>query len=141
VTDSTSQVLASIDETLDGYVTWDGRSADAMRWTAGGRSPRMRVTVQQPDPEALARSVRLIGDAMRLQAESLKSAFTSIAKMFKGVVNANHPSLAPAIYGDDYRRHRRACRRCNPAGNPKPLRVNGADYQRRTRSRRHRNRR
>jgi hypothetical protein len=141
MTNSTDSVLVSIDETLDDYITWNGRSADAMRWTAGTRTPRMRVTVQQPDPEALARSVRVIGDAMRLQAESLKSAFTSIAKMLKEVANANHPSLAPAIYGDDYRRHRRACRRCNPAGNPKPMRVNGAEYQRRTRSRRRGNRR
>jgi hypothetical protein len=48
VTDSTSQVLASIDETLDGYVTWDGRSADAMRWTAGGEDVQGSRQRQSP---------------------------------------------------------------------------------------------
>ena len=51
-----------------------------------------------------------------------------------------HERLAPMMY-EDYRRHRIRCALCNPAGNPKPLAVNGAEYRRRTRTRRRRNRR
>lgn len=55
-------------------------------------------------------------------------------------VQLPHDDLARLMY-EDYRAHRIRCRLCNPAGNPKPLRVNGAEYQRRTRARRRRNRR
>jgi membrane protein len=33
-----------------------------------------------------------------------------------------------------YRRHRQSCALCNPAAHPKPLRVDGHDYHRRTRA-------
>ena len=46
-----------------------------------------------------------------------------------------HVMTAPATYGDAYGKHRRCCRSCNPAGNPKPLKVNGADYARRRKNR------
>jgi hypothetical protein len=80
-------------------------------------------------------------DAATRAFASIAGAMRQVSGAFKRVIDANHPAVAPAIYGDDYRRHRRTCRRCNPAGNPKPMPVNGAEYQRRTRSRRHRNRR
>lgn len=86
------------------------------------------------DPEALARALRPVGVMVQRHAEALKQAMTVIGKHM-------HGQLAPMSYGDDYRQHRRACRLCNPAGNPKPLTVNGAEYRRRTRARRRRNRR
>lgn len=33
------------------------------------------------------------------------------------------------------RKHRRRCRKCHPAGNPRPLPVNGREYARRRRAR------
>lgn len=51
-----------------------------------------------------------------------------------------HVTYGPVIYGDGHRRHRRTCCMCNPAGNPKPLKVNGADYARRRKNRRRRGR-
>jgi len=55
-------------------------------------------------------------------------------------VRSAHVSLAPLMYGDDYSRHRRSCRVCNPAGNPKPLKVDGREYARRRKNRRRRGR-
>lgn len=75
------------------------------------------------------------------QFTQVQRAFTEIGKALRRTVDANHPTFAPLQYGDDYRRHYRSCRLCNPAGNPKPLPVNGAEYRRRARSRRRRNRR
>jgi hypothetical protein len=164
-------VLTSIDEALDDYITWDGDSDDALSWEANPAEPfdedawlqdgvidegeidadiqvvricadlGRRSVAWSADPEAMARSVSVISDAMRLQVESLKSAFMSIGKMVIKTIEANHPSFARMTMGDDYRRHRRACRLCNPSGNPKPLKVNGAEYRRRTRSRRRKNQR
>jgi hypothetical protein len=147
VTDSTDRVLASIDETIDGYVSEDWAvSGDAMRWQAEKpdniRTVRYNVHVTSSmDAEAIARAFRPIGVMVQRQVESLREAFASLGKMINRSVEHVHTAIAPMHYGDDYRRHRRACRLCNPAGNPPPLLINGAEYRRRTRARRRRNRR
>lgn len=239
----TDKVLASIDETLDGYVTWQG-SDDAMEWTAerpsddeveeilmaelspsplaatlemwmtssGGAQFRLeafqrvfldswerawcsniplyqlpvrRVYVEasppEPDPEprwddslhaSLRRTVddppggstertvqpyRFGGlvpsleDATRSAHELIRAmagtpeqagrAFGAVGKAFSVQADRIHVRIAPRLYAEEYRWHRRACRLCNPAGNPRPLRVNGAEYTRRTRAEKRRNRR
>jgi hypothetical protein len=201
MTDSTDRVLASIDEALDGYVSWDpDTSPDAMRWrpdkpaearmgraTGTAATPRSgaRPTCSPPraywapagthpgGPEAwtdlgyvadgsfvygeprladhveAARrfndqftvTVRANLDAVVAAFASLAGAMKQVGAAFGEVAKRNHPAVARLQYGDDYRRHRRACRLCNPAGNPKPLSVNGAEYWRRTQARRRKNRR
>jgi len=147
VTDSTDKVLVSIDEAIDGYVSEDESvSYDAMRWQPeepdNVRAVRHDVRVTNTmDPEAIARALRPIGVMVQQQAEALQKTFGTLAKMINRSVGHVHTSIAPMHYGDDYRRHRRGCRLCNPPGNPKPLAVNGAEYRRRTRARRRKNRR
>jgi hypothetical protein len=184
MTDPADQVLASIDETLDGYIAWDPHtSPDAMRWRPDGPAkPRgyspgraylapAGALADGPDAwtelghvadggfvheerdqadhaEAVRRfndqltvTVRVNFDAMRAAFASLAGAVKRAGVVFGEVARRNHPTVARLQYGEDYRRHRRACRICNPAGNPKPLKVNGAEYRRRTRARRRRNRR
>jgi hypothetical protein len=203
VTDSTDRVLASIDEAIDGYVSWDpDTSPDAMRWrpdkpaearmgraTGTAATPRPRPDARPPcsppraywapagalpgGPEAWTdlgyvadggfvygeprladhvEAARRLNDQLtvtvRADVDAVMAAFASIGRAIKQmgaafgeVAKRNHPAVARLQYGDDYRRHRRTCRLCNPAGNPKPLAVNGAEYRRRTRARTRRNRR
>lgn len=184
MSDSTDRVLASIDEAIDDYVTWDGDGDDALSWVASPAEPfdeaawlqdgyvdgepedaetpgDMQVVricadmtrgsvewsnrwpsnwVSGPDPEAPARALRALNDALQPQFEAMKSAVISVGKALQQVVVANHPSFARMTMSDDYQKHRARCRLCNPAGNPTPLKVNGAEYRRRTRARRRRNR-
>lgn len=79
---------------------------------------------------------RFADDAIR-QHEALGRVFQAFARGLLKATKRMHATTAPTVYGDGYLRHRRRCRSCNPAGNPKPLKVNGADYTRR-RNRRHR---
>ena len=172
MTDDTDRVLASIDDAIDGYVTWDGDSDDALNWEANPAEPfdeaawlqdgyvddegvdgdAQVVTIcaeisgfsdewpnnwtTSPDPEAVGRAFAAINRALQPQFEAMKSAVVSIGKAFKLIVDANHPQFALMTYGDDYRWHYRSCRLCNPAGNPKPLKVDGAEYRRRRNRRR-----
>jgi hypothetical protein len=165
----TDRVLASIDEAIDGYVRDDWAvSGDAMRWqpdapetqqhsggdgewnTLGVLADRgfvRRVSNLSNHMEVARRFDAQITGSVRVNMAAVTQAFAALAHAMKPVVAAfaevakkNHPQVARLQYGDDYRRHRRACRLCNPAGNPKPLKVNGADYRRRTRARRRKNR-
>lgn len=190
MTGDTERVLADIDDAIDGYVTWNGYSADAMCWRAddpstpedggwvdfgyvtdgshfgsGGHdiagsawcsevphiwrnrwpdawSAEMpRFTYRHEfDPERARQALGAINQTIVPQLEQLKQAFAALGRFTRRAVDANHPSFARMTMGDDYRRHRRRCRLCNPAGNPKPLAMNGADYARRRRSRSRRNR-
>lgn len=79
-------------------------------------------------------------DHVRRQGEALMRAFGAFATGFAKSIRRSHAKLAPLTYGDDYRRHRRTCRDCNPAGNPNPLKVDGRDYARRRKNRRRRGR-
>jgi hypothetical protein len=92
------------------------------------------------DPDAIRRAFEPMGALLQRQVTVLKQAMASISKALSHSMGERaHLRLAPMSYGDEFRRHRRSCGICNPAGNPKPLSVNGADYRRRTRSRRRRN--
>lgn len=59
------------------------------------------------------------------------------AAMRRAAVMA-HKLGAAWLYHGVERKHRRRCAICNPAGFPAPLKVNGADYQRRRNNRRKR---
>jgi hypothetical protein len=78
-------------------------------------------------------------EQMRPRIAEVGRAFGAVGKSFKVLAERSHVQIAPRLYGDDYRRHHRICRLCNPAGNPKPLAVNGGEYRRRTRARRRKN--
>jgi hypothetical protein len=67
--------------------------------------------------------------------------FRLLASAMKGAADRTHPAIAPRIYGNQYRKHRRTCRLCNPNAGPPPLRINGAEYARRRKARTRRNRR
>lgn len=47
-----------------------------------------------------------------------------------------HRIAAQSLSQADYKRHRRRCAVCNPAGFPPPLCVNGHEYHRRQKARR-----
>lgn len=129
------------------------------RWTELGHTadggfvyarpvPRFNFGGLVPDPETATRIAHELVRAMTGSVEQMRPAvaemglaFGTVGKSFKSLAERSHVQIAPRLYGDDYRRHRRPCRLCNPAGNPKPLTVNGAEYRRRTRARRRRNRR
>lgn len=90
-------------------------------------------------PEQIAALGRVTVHVKR-QHDAVRRALVGMAKEFAKVVARAHAATAPIAYGDDYRKHRRSCRACNPAGNPRSLKVNGADYTRRRKNRRHRGR-
>jgi hypothetical protein len=121
--------LAAIDEAVDTWVTRDWAvSKDAMR------------CAPQP-PGAHVHLAQLMGpfvEHFRNQLAQVTCAIGTIADHAVENARIHHARLAPLIYGDTYRRHRRNCCVCNPAGNPRPLKVNGADYARRRKARRHR---
>jgi hypothetical protein len=113
-------------------------------------TPRFNFGGLVPDPEAARRTSDELGRALaeglewtptRTQIAEIVRALPPVGEILKAYGDRDHPRLAVVLYGDDYRRHRRTCRLCNPAGNPKPLPINGVEYRRRTRARRRRNRR
>lgn len=172
MTGDTDRVLADIDDVIDDYVTWDGISADAMRWTSdsaredtGGHEvlrasywsemttwhnqwpttwceePRSFAYVPTFDIEGTRRAFATMQQALVPHFAQVQEAYAAFGKVVRAAADANHPAFARLTMGDDYRRHHRSCPLCNPAGNPKPLAANGAEYRRRTRSRSRRNRR
>lgn len=121
------------------------RDLSDSRWTEVGDalgevvvdlSPRRPSTLTLT-PEQV-QVFRHFADHMRRQHNAMRRAIQEMAKGVLKVATRAHAVTAPTTYGDDYRRHRRNCRACNPAGNPKPLKVNGADYARRRKNRRRR---
>lgn len=95
-------------------------------------------------PNAWAQERERIGFVPRFDPESARRMLEPLGAMIRHLnrtVAQTHVHLVPLTYAERYRRHRARCRLCNPAGNPKPLRVNGAEYRRRRRSKRRRNRR
>lgn len=75
--------------------------------------------------------IRMLERAQRGLAAAARVLFPEPADFFRRLHQAEH--------GDRYAQHRRRCRICNPAGNPRPLPINGHEYTRRRRARaRHR---
>lgn len=130
-------ILDSIDGALRDY----GTSCDAMRWMPENKrlaaphreSPAPasgRVSLEPPavlilsvDTEEFARSLNDLAEAM---ARVLNPVVEDTAKLFHALSHALFPS-----------QHRR-CWTCHPSRKPKPLAVNGHEYQRRLRARRRR---
>ena len=145
------EALSAIDAALEGWTERDWSvGADAMRWTPTpnpspqSERPSIRhradagtVTLTvTPDAQALVAVVERIV----LQWAGIRNAFMATAIALRKHQVSIHIVYAPVMYGDGYRRHRRRCRcrACNPAGNPKPLRVDGREYARRRKNRRRR---
>lgn len=111
----------------------DGADEDPPTWPPMPTSQTFTLTPEQVE------TLRHFTDHIRRQHDTMRRAIQGFAKSLLKVVGRTHATMAPAMYGDGYRRHRRNCRACNPAGNPKPLNVDGREYARRrkNRSRRH----
>lgn len=63
------------------------------------------------------------------------------ARTWRQVTATVHAAYLVQLSRSELRAHRRRCRRCpNLPGYPRPLRVNGAEYDRRRRARKRRNR-
>lgn len=56
-------------------------------------------------------------------------------QVLRHVTDVVHRMQAPRLFGRDYRRHRRKCPVCNPAGFGRPLAIDGREYHRRLRAR------
>lgn len=149
---NTDDTLSAIDAALAGWSDYDGIvSEDAMRWAPEEPAPVITSTAEWTDIGWTDTDQRLvdispgtaiIGEhtfrAFREAIPSIASTTQVLVVHLEGAARSIHAGTAPLVYGDDYRRHRRGCRFCNPAGNPKPLKVNGADYTRRRKNRRRR---
>lgn len=100
-------------------------------WGGDGRD-RMDFTI--PDPPGLPTAIPNLSDfvvRIKIDASRFNSAMQRAAHhLHRIIVGFQLPA--------DRREHRRHCPVCNPRGYPKPLRVNGADYQRRRNNRRKR---
>ncbi|WP_181871038.1 hypothetical protein [Sphaerisporangium album] len=75
-------------------------------------------------------------------ADGVQRALAAAARtLFPGLLGKTSRWQHEIENGPQYARHRRRCRACNPAGNPRPLPINGHEYARRRRARaRRRNR-
>lgn len=152
--------LAAIDGALDDW----GTSGDAMRWTPdpgrvicdGGRPlwpERWNVwrrgdwsyRVTAIGAAALPPSVNV---EFRFDVEPFNQAMAAAGRALAvfghdlSIATAKAFGVPPHLLGiGGHERSRVArCRRCNPAGNPFPLAVNGREYRRRQRARRRRSR-
>jgi hypothetical protein len=145
VSTDTTSVLDSIDGALRDFET----STDAMRWVPEGERlaavmpdappgpwiPLDGATWIAPVPASVpvfvdvaefSRSVNALAEAVN---RALRPVFEDTARQFH--------ALSAALYPQ---RHRR-CGTCHPSRKPKPLAVDGHEYQRRLRARRRRKRR
>jgi hypothetical protein len=125
----TSGILDSIDGALRDYET----GADAMRWVPGDRrelrpaSPAARAgIVLVPVPVDTGELHRALNELGGMLARALCPGIEGAAKVFHDLGAALYPSL-----------HRR-CLTCHPGRKPKPLTVDGHEYQRRLAARRRR---
>lgn len=107
---------------------------DASAWREIGTVDADGITTPAPpEPSELFVAFRPV--AVRPVIISWTASVTAVTKHA-------HAALVMFAYGSDgFRRHRRRCPICNPAGFPKPLASNGREYRRRTHARRRRNRR
>lgn len=109
-------VLDAIDSTLRDYSI----SSDAMRWA--------------PDVPAPTVSFRVAADITRFMAGMADTAraLTEGSKPIAQAVRTTQAAFHKLTHQRD-RKHRARCAVCNPAGNPKSMPINRAEYRRRRR--------
>lgn len=73
-------------------------------------------------------------EAMEEMRRAAETALAGFGKTFAPFLSATQASAHRALYSGD-RKHRRRCPTCNPAAFPKPLAINGNEYNRRRRRR------
>ncbi|MFG2001714.1 hypothetical protein ACGFNU_21440 [Spirillospora sp. NPDC048911] len=158
------ETIAAIDAAIDGYTSRDWAvSKDAMRWSAEPPALTPGRVFTAPVGTSLDSSAwtdigsLLADDGIDFSGEDIKCTITvdttrfmemlrgwpqhiqmtvrAVGKQAFQASRAMHVATAPQTYGSGYRKHRARCRACNPAANPKPLKVNGADYTRRRKNR------
>lgn len=153
------ETLSAIDAAIDGWADYDDSvSDDAMRWAPEqperqwqGARPTLtfldeaHILVEPARQQVILtpeqiETFRHLADHVKRHHDAMCRAIQGTFKGLMKVVARAHATTAPMTYGDAYRRHRRTCRACNPAGNPKPLKVNGREYARRRKNRRRRGR-
>jgi hypothetical protein len=126
----TSGILDQIDGALRDFET----STDAMRWVPEGKrefkpahtgatAVGLALTV---DTAEFTRALNELGAAV---ARAFRPVFEDTARQFH--------ALSAALFPVQHRR----CVTCHPSRKPKPLAVDGHEYQRRLRARRRRRRR
>lgn len=93
-----------------------------------GAAARLAALVPAPAPASATDLRQALADFGRIVADAFRPLFDYLARMAHGI----HRMLFPS-------RHRR-CWTCHPERKPKPLAVNGNEYQRRQRARRRRRR-
>ena len=126
---------------LDSDRLLDGAARDHMPVWSGARgswSQAATVTLTPSQERALRTWAQEWTEQVRRQHAGITRAFRRLHRNLLETAEKAHAGFAPLTYGDAYGKHRRRCRSCNPAGNPKPLNVNGADYARRRKNRRRR---
>lgn len=97
-------------------------------------------TVDSEQLHAMARQLHVWSEQVQPVLLQYQKAIVRTGKAFLAVQRGLHRPLAPTIYGDEFRRHRRRCRICNPRGNPLPMKADGREYARRLKARRRRGR-
>jgi len=162
------KTVAAIDAAIDGWTGPDlSVSSCAMRWAPEPPpSPNQPAGEQRGTPLTVSEATALIGEVIsawippnapeglypeaihslaevHANIERASAAFTRKTQLLSETwAKATHEALAQWHYGGKYRRHRRGCRICNPHGNPPPApsSMRAAEYTRRLRHRRRRNR-
>jgi hypothetical protein len=133
-------VTSGILDTIDGALADYEAGGDAMRWVPEEEragipvSDGMSVDIDSADfaaaCEALGRDMDRMAEGFQAMARAVQPILQAQVKAFSKMTHAVHKSLFPA-------QHRR-CLTCHPGRKPKPLAVDGHEYQRRRRARRRR---
>jgi hypothetical protein len=124
----------SILDTIDGALADYEASGDAMRWVPeAGRTEEKRPADAAALIEAFGQSMTQAAAEITRMFDALRPVVQAQAKLHAKFLH----SMSVAFYPKQHQR----CVTCHPWRKPKPLAVNGREYQRRLRARRRRNRR
>lgn len=123
---SVDATLSAIDGTLQ---DWE-HGPDAARWQADGDGPDQLADTVPLVSAPVSVSIRIDVAPFLEQMAKVGEALAAFGRPFVLMAHRMEARRGP-------RQHIR-CRTCNPAGNPLPLAVSGADYRRRQRARRRR---
>ena len=121
----TDGVLAAIDACLDDYEVSD----DAMRWAPDEPEPTPTFS-----PARIAANASAFVEAVNGMRCAAQAMLESFGKTFGPFLSATQSAMHRSVYSSD-RKHARRCPTCNPRGFPKPLPINGHEYNRRRRAR------